>query len=127
MDLRFFRDRLGFDATYYNQDSRDEILSIAIPGSTGYSSALINAGLFRSKGYEVTVYGSPVQTDKASWNLSFNIAHNTSEVVELYEDLTNYKLADAIGGTRWGGLSVNAEVGSEWGVLKGGRICDRLC
>ncbi len=119
VDIRLLADRLGFDFTFYNQDSKDEILSIAIPGSTGYSTALINAGLFRSKGYEITLYGSPVKSTNFEWDLSFNVSHNTSKVVELYEDLTNYKLADAIGGTRWGGLSVNAKVGEEWGTLIG--------
>ncbi len=119
-DLRFFNDRLGIDATYYNQDSKDEILAISIPNATGYTSALINAGLFRSTGYELTLTGKPVSSKNFNWNASFNFAHNTSKVIELYQDLTNYKLADAIGGANWGGLSVNAQVGKEWGVLTGG-------
>ncbi len=120
MDLRFFKDRLGLDLTYYNQDSKDEILAISIPNATGYTSALINAGLFRSKGYEITITAKPIQGKVFNWNTSFNFAHNTSKVIELYESLTNYKLADAIGGEYWGGLSVNAEVGKDWGVLTGG-------
>ncbi|MBK8516390.1 MAG: SusC/RagA family TonB-linked outer membrane protein [Saprospiraceae bacterium] len=119
-DLRFFQDRLGIDATFYNQDSKDEILAISIPNGTGYTSALINAGLFRSTGYEVTLSFKPVVSQSFNWSSSFNFAHNTSKVIELYQDLTNYKLADGIGAARWGGLSVNAEVGKEWGVLTGG-------
>ena len=118
-DLRFFNDRLGLDATYYNQDSKDEILAISIPNATGYTSALINAGLFRSTGYELTLTGKPISSKNFNWDASFNFAHNTSKVIELYQDLTNYKLADAIGAAGWGGLSVNAQVGKEWGTLTG--------
>ncbi|GLR19427.1 SusC/RagA family TonB-linked outer membrane protein [Portibacter lacus] len=120
VDLRFLNDKLGLDFTYYNQDSKDEILTVSIPGSTGYTSTLVNAGLFRSNGYEVTLYATPFDKKNFGWNFSFNFANNTSQVVELYEDLTNYKIADAIGGTGWGGLSVNAKVGEEYGALIGG-------
>jgi TonB-linked SusC/RagA family outer membrane protein len=120
IDMRFFNDRAGVDFTVYNQDSKDEILNIPIPGSTGFSRTLVNAGLFRSSGYEVTLYGTPVDAKNFSWDLSFNFAHNTSKVVELYEDIETYKIADAIGGAGWGGLSVNAKVGEEYGLLTGG-------
>lgn len=120
LDLRFLNERLSVDLTYYNQDSRDEILSLAIPGSTGYSRTLINAGLFNSQGYEITLGATPFDGTNFRWNFAINFAHNTSKVVDLYEDLENYKLADAIGGVRWGGLSVNAKKGAEWGTLIGG-------
>lgn len=119
IDLKFLNNRLGVDFTYYTQDSKDEILNISIPGATGYSNALINAGLFRSQGWEVALNLTPFDRQNLTWDMSFNFSHNTSKVVELYEDLTNYKLADAIGGAGWGGLSVNAFVGEEWGTLNG--------
>lgn len=119
VDLKFFNDRYGIDFTYYNQDSKDEILEISVPRTSGYSSVLVNAGLFRSKGWELALSANPIRNENFNWDISVNLARNTSKIVELYEGLKTYKLEDGIGASRWGGLTVNAEVGELWGTFNG--------
>lgn len=118
-DLKFLNDRFGIDVTYYVQNSKDEILRLDVPGTTGYGNVLVNAGLFKSSGWELALNANPVRTEKFNWDMSFNFARNRSEIKELYKDLKTYKLADAIGGNRWGGLTVNANVGEQWGTFNG--------
>ncbi|MEL7119563.1 MAG: SusC/RagA family TonB-linked outer membrane protein [Bacteroidota bacterium] len=115
VELRFLNDRLGIDATYYNNDAQDQILTLAVPGSSGFSSAIINAGLIRSNGFELALNATPVQTSKLNWDVFFNIATNNSEVIELADGLDNRRLD----GWGWGGLSINAPVGGEWGEFTG--------
>lgn len=115
IDLRFFNNRVGLDVTVYQQVNIDQILSITVPGSSGYSSALINAGNITSKGVEVSLNATPVKTDNFQWDMNLNWARNRSEVIELSDDLENQRLD----GWGWGGLSVNAPVGEEWGTLRG--------
>src|SRR5690606_27531357 len=50
-DIRLFNDRLGFEATYYQVENRNQVLSIGIPIESGASSKLINAGLVQSRGF----------------------------------------------------------------------------
>lgn len=119
IDLRMFNDRFGINAIYYEGNVENDILTVQIPGSSGYSSALVNAGLFTSKGIELALYGTPVQTSNFNWDVRLNFARNRTTVERLYEDLGNYKLADGIGGTGWGGFSINAIVGEEWGLARG--------
>lgn len=119
IDLAFFNAALALDFTIYNNINKDDILAVQIPGSSGFSTALINAGKIVSKGFEVGLRAKPVSGRNFKWTTGLNIARNTTTVEELYEDLENYKLADGIGGTGWGGLTLNAFVGQEWGLLKG--------
>src|SRR5690606_31781371 len=57
-ELGFFNTRLYADLSYYNNESRNQILSIPIPGSTGYGFSLVNAGKIQNKGVEVTLRGT---------------------------------------------------------------------
>ncbi|MCB0570997.1 MAG: SusC/RagA family TonB-linked outer membrane protein [Phaeodactylibacter sp.] len=119
LDMRLFNDRLGFSLIHYQAETKNDILQVQVPGASGYSEALINAGLTSSKGIELALYGTPVRNNNVTWDISVNLSRNTSKVEELYGDLTNYKLADGIGGSRWGGFTVNARVGEEWGLANG--------
>jgi len=119
-DLRFMGDRLGLDFTYYNNNSKDEILSIQVPGASGFSTALINAGNIQSRGYEVGLSAEPVTGRNFSWTTRLNFANNATEIIELTEGINNYLLANGIGGQNWGGLTLNAAIGEEWGLLRGG-------
>lgn len=115
LDMKFFQNRVGFDLTFYKNEATDQILNLTVPGSSGFSSAIINAGKITSQGVELALYATPVSTKNFSWDLNLNFARNTSEVEELADGLDNVRL-DAWG---WGGLSVNAPVGEEWGLFRG--------
>ncbi|PHN07224.1 SusC/RagA family TonB-linked outer membrane protein [Flavilitoribacter nigricans DSM 23189 = NBRC 102662] len=119
IDVRMFNDRFGFNAIYYEGNVENDILTVQIPGSSGYSSALVNAGLFTSKGIELALYGTPVRSGNFNWDVRLNYARNRTTVEKLYQDLGNYKLADGIGGQGWGGFTINAIVGQEWGLARG--------
>ena len=56
LDLRMLKNRIGLDVAVYNNNSRNQILAIPLDPVSGYSSALVNAGLINSKGIEVVLY-----------------------------------------------------------------------
>ncbi|WP_157638267.1 SusC/RagA family TonB-linked outer membrane protein [Flexithrix dorotheae] len=85
-DLRFFNNRLGVDVAYYDRTTRDDILSATISRSSGFGSTLINVGELNNKGVELLVRGTPVQTNDVTWEISFNMANNISEAVNLGTD-----------------------------------------
>lgn len=68
LDVRLFKNRLGFDVATYNNNSRNQILAIPLDPVTGYSSALVNAGLINSKGVEVLINAKPVKNKNFSWS-----------------------------------------------------------
>jgi TonB-linked SusC/RagA family outer membrane protein len=115
VDLRFFNNRVGLDVTLYQQENIDQILNLTVPGSSGFTSAIINAGNITSKGIEVAFNASPFRSEDFTWDINLNWARNRSEVVELADGIDNRRLD----GWGWGGFSINAPVGEEWGQMRG--------
>jgi TonB-linked SusC/RagA family outer membrane protein len=87
LDWRFLENRAGFDITYYNTKTKDQLLLIGIPNPTLYSQKYINAGLIRNKGIEITADYTPVKTNNFSWTVSGNYAKNVNKVEELTENM----------------------------------------
>ncbi len=114
LEMAFFKNRLGFDVSYYDAKSIDQILPVIVSTTTGYNSKFLNAGTVQNKGVELSLYATPVQSKNFSWNININYARNRNQVVELFEGATNLVLADF-----QGGVSLNATLGQPYGTIRG--------
>ncbi|MBY0481406.1 MAG: SusC/RagA family TonB-linked outer membrane protein [Chitinophagaceae bacterium] len=114
LDMSFLKGRLGFDVSYYNAKTINQILPITVSRATGYNSTFVNAGSVENKGIEVSLFATPVQTKDFSWNLNINWSQNRNKVVELAGGNTNLLLA-----TFQGGVSLNASLGEPYGTIRG--------
>ncbi|HPI06419.1 MAG TPA: SusC/RagA family TonB-linked outer membrane protein [Saprospiraceae bacterium] len=118
VDVRFFNNRIGLDLTYYNTESRNQLLPLALSNTTGYASRFINAGLINNQGVEATLNITPVKTRSFTWDVAFNFSANRSKVKELYTDpisgqeVTNYVMASRY-------VNVEARVGEQMGDMYG--------
>lgn len=88
IDLNMYNNKLRFSATYYTADNVNQIFNVPLPRSSGYSSKLINAGLIRSEGWEITAGGTPIDNNGLRWDVDFNFSVNSTTVEELTDDLT---------------------------------------
>ncbi|MEG1749500.1 MAG: TonB-dependent receptor [Tannerellaceae bacterium] len=113
LDLRMFNGRIGLDFTYYNSKTTNQILSIAMAGSSGYGSKLINAGKMASHGAEVMLSFIPIQTKDWQWDLNLNWGANTSRCLELDPTIKRWNL----GGVRIGDVVVRE--GEKFGDIIG--------
>lgn len=113
LELRFLKDMLGFDITYYKMNTIDQILPAAVSRATGYSAKFINAGDVENKGWEVQMFLRPVNTPDFKWRMDLNWARNRNKVISL-GGIDNLLLA-----SMQGGVSVNASVGEPYGTIKG--------
>lgn len=114
-NLHFFDNRIKLDVTYYDQKTINQILSVPISTTTGYSSELINAGEIENKGLEIMLSGEVLKDmNGLSWDISVNWARNRNMVNELYEGINSY-----IMGTGPGGIAVVGIPGQPWGALFG--------
>ncbi|TPG40232.1 SusC/RagA family TonB-linked outer membrane protein [Flavobacterium pectinovorum] len=112
IELKLFKNRLGFDFSYYKTNTTNQILSIETPSQTGYTRAYINAGDVQNKGYEVTMTIVPVKTKDFSWEAKVNWSTNKNEVISLGG-------ADRISLGSFQGVGYVAEVGKPVGQLIG--------
>ena len=117
VDLKFLRNRIGLELTYYQNDNKNQIIPIPTPSGSGYSTALINAGNIQTKGLELHIFANPIKTPAFNWNFDINLDQSTSKVIKLADGLTNYQL-----GETWRGLTINAREGEQWGLFEGRKI-----
>ncbi|MET4075475.1 SusC/RagA family TonB-linked outer membrane protein [Hymenobacter sp. UYCo722] len=120
-DVRFFHDRLGFDLTYYDSRTSNQILSVPIANSTGYSERVINGGKVRSRGIEAVVNATPIQTNRFRWNTNLNFSLNRTTVVSLPDEVGTLTLGynriyDNVNQTVWYQVRQGDRVGSMWGT-----------
>jgi hypothetical protein len=112
IEFKLFKNRLGFDFSYYKTNTTNQILSIETPSQTGYTRAWINAGDVQNKGFEVTMNVIPVKTENFSWEAKVNWSTNKNEVISLGG-------ADRISLGSFQGVGYVAEVGKPVGQLIG--------
>lgn len=115
-NVAFLNNRLGFDFAYYQKKTTDDIVQVSTSTTSGFGSAMMNIGEIENKGIELMIFGVPVNSNGFSWNTSFNIAYNNSEVLYLggQEQLT---IDGAI--SRSGNASIRNIVGQPYGQIVG--------
>jgi outer membrane receptor protein involved in Fe transport len=113
LELRFFNGRARTDVSYYDKKSYDQIFSVPASPSTGFSSITRNAGDLRNKGWEVSLFGSPLRTQNFGWDMQVNWSRNRSSVLALSEGVTSIYLA----GYSWPQIRIME--GYEYGVIWG--------
>ena len=114
LDLRLYKNRLGLDVAYYNNNSRNQILAIPLDPVSGYSNALINAGLINSRGVEVKLTGRPVVHPNFTWNSTVIWSRNRSYVRELAAGITNQTIY-----AHNTNVTIEARVGGRMGDMYG--------
>ncbi|WP_373492727.1 SusC/RagA family TonB-linked outer membrane protein [Aquiflexum sp.] len=85
-DIRLFDNKLGIDFTYYNAISRDQIVSVPVPASTGFTSQLINAGEIQNRGIELVLTGDVIERGDFKWDMLLNFTRNRNYVNSLPND-----------------------------------------
>ena len=83
LDLGLWKNRFGFEATFYKTNTKNQILSIGVPNPSGYAFRIINAGNIRNKGLELMVHGRPVDGRNFKWNINVNFGLNRNKILYL--------------------------------------------
>ncbi|PXY39163.1 SusC/RagA family TonB-linked outer membrane protein [Flavobacterium cheongpyeongense] len=93
-ETKFFGRRLGLDFSYYSAKVKDQILDMTLASTTGATSILANVGDLTNQGIEISLTGSPIQTDYFSWDITLNWAKNNNKIEKLANGATEYLHAD---------------------------------
>ena len=115
LETKFFHNRIGLDITYYNQTSRDQIIQLANSSAASYEKSLVNAGKIQNKGIEIALNARALQLGDFAWDLGVNFSKNSNKVLELANGMDYFEIEKA----PWMSVSVGAEVGQNFGSIKG--------
>ncbi len=114
LELKFLKNRIGFDITAYDMLSRNQILGVDVAPSSGFTSMKINAGEIETKGIEVVTNFNILNYKNLKWNMTVNWSKYSNMVNSLYGDLESYQFS-----TSWASVSVEARPGETFGTIMG--------
>ncbi len=82
-ELRFFKNRIGVDYTYYNSLTKDIFVNVPLARSSGYAEYFTNAGEIQNKGHELQMTFVPIKKRDFTWNIITNYSRNRTTVKKL--------------------------------------------
>ncbi|WP_230679823.1 SusC/RagA family TonB-linked outer membrane protein [Pontibacter sp. 172403-2] len=97
LEMQFLDNRLGFDISYYRSLSKDQIINIDVPSSTGFVRAAVNSGTMRNKGIELALNATPIRSTDFTWNTSLVFSANRNKILTIREGLTEIPYASQFG------------------------------
>ncbi len=83
VELGFFNNRIVIEADYYQRKTRDLLLNVEVPGTSGFTSRFKNIGKLENKGYEFTVTSDNVVSRRFKWTTGINLSINRNKITDL--------------------------------------------
>ncbi len=114
-ELGFLNGRISADFSYYKNRSKNQILAIPIPNSTGYGFAVVNAGEIQNNGIEASLRGTVVKSTDVTWELYGTYTKNNSKVISLLPGIDQV----SVGNGGFSGMGIVAAVGRPYGEFYG--------
>ncbi|MFN8295545.1 MAG: SusC/RagA family TonB-linked outer membrane protein [Chitinophagales bacterium] len=108
----FYKNRFRIDAEYYDKTTKDLLLNVTVPSSTGYNTVWSNLGKIRNRGVELTFGATLLDKKDYKIDLDFNWAKNQNRVLSL-GGFDSYIL-----GGQWD-MTLEARAGQPYGLIVG--------
>lgn len=87
IDFGLFKDRLSGTVEYYVQDTKNVLVGVNLPATSGVDSYTANIGKTQNKGFEFSLNGTIIDNpDGWSWDAGVNLYVNRNKLVELASD-----------------------------------------
>ncbi len=125
LDFSLFRNRLSFVIDAYRNYTKDLLVAVPIPSSSGYVTQLQNVGNTSSQGLEIQMVSTVIKKRDFSWTSNFNIAFNRNKVEKLASGMDHF-LANPPAATFVSGqaadyiVKVGEPVGAMYGFVEDG-------
>jgi TonB-dependent starch-binding outer membrane protein SusC len=84
IDFSILKSRLTGTVEYYVTNTKDLLLSVGLPSTSGVGSYLANIGQTQNKGFEISLNGTIVDNKNGwTWDAGVNLYKNTNKLVAL--------------------------------------------
>jgi len=84
VDLGLFQNRVNVNIDYYYKKTKDLLLAVSVPRTSGFDTYTQNFGEMENKGLELGISSDILRSEKGlNWNLNFNIATNKNKILKL--------------------------------------------
>ncbi|NNF29317.1 MAG: SusC/RagA family TonB-linked outer membrane protein [Gemmatimonadetes bacterium] len=83
-DASLLGGRAGLEFTYYNQSTKDALIEVPDPPSSGFSGThFTNIGEIKNSGFELLLTGTPVYSRNLTWDATLSLYTNSNELVSF--------------------------------------------
>jgi TonB-linked SusC/RagA family outer membrane protein len=87
LDVGLFNNKVNLTVDYYNKDTDGSLFPRSLLSLSGFGSAIGNFGEVRSRGVEVVLGTTNIQTDDFRWRTNFNFSRNRDEILRIEGDV----------------------------------------
>jgi TonB-linked SusC/RagA family outer membrane protein len=88
LEIGFLKNKVVFEASYYNQNNTNQIVNVNLSTAAGYSSYLRNAASFSNNGLELDLRLTPlVKLGEVQVGVKLNYTYQTSKVTSIIPGL----------------------------------------
>jgi TonB-linked SusC/RagA family outer membrane protein len=112
--LEFLDRRISLDAAVYQRTSTNQIATLPIPASSGFTYVLDNFGKLSNKGIELDLGVTPVRTKDFNWTIHGIFTKNKNKVISLVKGVDRIQLSGILDE-----ISPYLEPGKPYGYLRG--------
>src|SRR5690606_24180264 len=84
VDFSLLGDRLSGTIEYYETKTKDLLLNVGLPQTSGVGSVTENIGQTQNKGIEISLNGLILESNGWTWEAGINFYANRNELVSLY-------------------------------------------
>lgn len=85
LDMKFFKNRIGFDFTYFQSINGPQIYALNVAPSTSYGAQNVNGITTKKAGFEFSLSGSPLRSATGlNWDINANISTFKETLQSIY-------------------------------------------
>lgn len=111
-DVTLLKEYLTLEYTYYEQNSKNLIVDVSLPSSSGFTTTAKNIGQVKNKGHELSATVHALRNIKGvNWSFRMAFAKNNNVVVKVSDEADELALST-------GSIQVVAVTGSPIGTFK---------
>ena len=85
LDLSLWNSRISITADYYNRQTRDAILTSAVPSFLGFTLQQQNLADLSNRGWELSITSNNFNGRDFRWNTTLNISRNKNIIKKLHK------------------------------------------
>jgi hypothetical protein len=105
LETKMFKNRFGFDVTYYQNTNGPQIFDLKYSETSGYQGSKQNGITTETKGFELSASVSPVKSANFNWDFLVNWSTYKEYLKEVYAGISNNGLINI--GDRVDGFFIN--------------------
>ena len=95
-EFQLFNNRITLDVSTYKQTSKDQVITVKVPNSTGFPNLLINVGETQNWGYEADLKYLIARSSKFRWDFGVRFSFNDNKVISLYEGIDQFQYGSGL-------------------------------